>query len=97
MCVCNRKGGVVGVAGGSKGKMCVCNREVGVVGVAGGSKGKMCVCNREGGVVGVAGGSKCKMCVCNRGDQRSLRDAFKKKKKNYDKCHIGFDLPPPLL
>ena len=33
MCVCNRKGGVVGVVGGSKGKMCVCNRKGGVVGV----------------------------------------------------------------
>ena len=44
VCVCNREGEVVGVAGERKCKMCVCNRKDGVVGVAGEKKCKMCVC-----------------------------------------------------
>ena len=46
MCVCNREGVEVGVAGERKCKMCVCNREGGVVGVAEERKCKMCVHNR---------------------------------------------------
>ena len=46
VCVCNRDGGVMGVAEGRKCKMFVCNREGGEVRVAEERKCKMCVCNR---------------------------------------------------